>query len=303
MNFEISKDEYKNGAPRRYKLELSLTGAVGLGTVTFLGLVWVFIFGVLVGRGYQPEKAVPELARIMPEAQGKEKKGSEVIKPEDLTFLSTLREEPRHERESQAQAEVKQAAATQPAAAEKPAVAAPPASVAAQAPAKQAEKQAAASKSAASEQQTASSGSSAKPAAVAEVKAPSSAAGEEPVSRPEAPAASAEPGKVAQVEPAASPEEGGDSQEKLEEDIDQTRYDYVYQIASLSEPKAALRFRDKVRKLGFHSEVKVVQGEKKYWHRVVVHFQGRPIDTREMKAKLETLGVDKPLLRSKVPVS
>jgi len=294
MNFEISKDEYKNGAPRRYKLELSLTGALGLGTVLFLGLVWVFIFGVLVGRGYQPEKAVPELARLMPEGQSEPAAGPEVIQPEELTFLNSLRDEPR------------KPAAKQP-------------EVAPAEPERQESSVAARPETApvASEDagQTVAQASEASRTVYAPRKQPESQPESQPAaSRPDPATAEAKPALKPAKAPQAVAVAGQQAPEATsgapaaaeaqdEEEIDQTQYDYVYQIASLSEPAAALRFRDKVRKLGLHSEVKVVRGEKKYWHRVVVQFQGRPIDTREMKAKLKTLGVDKPLLRSKVPVS
>ncbi len=270
MNFEIGKEQSKNGSPKRYRLELSLTGALGLGTVLVLGLVWVFIFGVLVGRGYQPEKAVPELARIMPEEAGKKGEQLAVIQPEELTFLDTLRDEPRHGRPQvpqdtaggrapTAQQEAASALKAEPAAEKSPEPQPQPAS-----------RQVAAVTPQPEPQQATQPPQAQKPATAAEAK------------------------------PAGAKAEAGP---EVEEDIDETRYNYVYQIASLSEPQSALRFRDQVRELGLKSEVKVVRGQDKYWHRVVVQFQGRPIDTRDMKAKLRTLGVEKPLLRSKVPVS
>ncbi len=247
MKFDMGKDDRKGGAEKRYRVELSLTGVLGLGTILLLGLVWVFIFGVLVGRGYQPEQAVPELAKIMPDTQSKKvEEPPKVIQPEELTFLDKLRESP-----MPGGADAPKD--PEPQVAPAPVVAAP------------------------------AEGSVAAVAAAPSVQ-PSPPVSVQPDSAPPAAA-----------KPAAA---GGD------DDADQTRYDYVYQVASVNDPDAALRFRDKIRGKGLQSEVKVVRGDDgKYWHRVEVFFQGRPVDTREMKAKLQALGVDKPLLRSKKPVS
>ena len=90
--------------------------------------------------------------------------------------------------------------------------------------------------------------------------------------------------------------------EREEPKADTQVYDYVYQIASLQDPKAALQFRDKVNKLGLKAEVTVIKTDTKVWHRVVVHFRGMPEDTRDMKDKLAKVGVDKPLMKSKKPI-
>ena len=56
-------------------------------------MCWVFILGILLGRGYRPENAVPQLAQMMPTTEANklpnETPGSEpkVLKPEDLTFM------------------------------------------------------------------------------------------------------------------------------------------------------------------------------------------------------------------------
>lgn len=277
MKFEIEKDDYKNGKPRRYRLELSLTGLFGLGTILLLGLVWVFIFGVLVGRGYQPEEAVPELAKIMPEPERK-KEANDVIRPEELTFLDKLREDPVQE---------------VPAATSAP-------SVTKSAPLAESEK-----KKNNFQEVAAAAQQSAPPVSVLEA-APqpedAAAGGSDNDKGHRSPASASEPAK-AQIKDSPPADTTSERLPESEEDNDQTRYDYVYQIASLKDPEAALRFRDKVRALGLQSEVKVIRGENSYWHRVEVLFQGRPMDTRKMKAVLKSLGVDKPLLKSKKPVS
>lgn len=83
----------RDGPPRKFTLELSLGGLVTLGVAVIIGLIWVFIFGIIVGRGYRPEQAVPEIAKIMPDS-GRAPVVSEpprVLQPEDLKFHDALR--------------------------------------------------------------------------------------------------------------------------------------------------------------------------------------------------------------------
>jgi len=83
----------RDGPPRKFTLELSLGGLVTLGVAVIIGLVWVFIFGIIVGRGYRPEQAVPEIARIMPDASRAPLAGEppRVLQPEELNFHDALR--------------------------------------------------------------------------------------------------------------------------------------------------------------------------------------------------------------------
>jgi hypothetical protein len=81
-----------------------MTGLLSTIFVVVIGLTWIFILGVLVGRGYKPEKVMPELARIMPSAappavgspgspgsKGEEAKAqAKVLKPEELHYLENL---------------------------------------------------------------------------------------------------------------------------------------------------------------------------------------------------------------------
>lgn len=86
----------RDGPPRKFTLELSLGGLVTLGVAVIIGLVWVFIFGIIVGRGYRPEQAVPEIAKIMPDS-GRAPIVAEqpkVLQPEDLNFHEALRKDP-----------------------------------------------------------------------------------------------------------------------------------------------------------------------------------------------------------------
>ncbi len=65
-----------------------------MGIVAVLGISWVFILGILVGRGYRPEEAVPELAQIMPSTETpatlESSQPPTVLKPEELQFMEDL---------------------------------------------------------------------------------------------------------------------------------------------------------------------------------------------------------------------
>jgi len=90
----------ENGGPRKFTFEISTSGVVSVGIVVVLGMCWVFILGILVGRGYKPEAAVPQLAQIMPttEARMPDNTTSQappsVLKPEDLQFMEDIHGQP-----------------------------------------------------------------------------------------------------------------------------------------------------------------------------------------------------------------
>ncbi|WP_051694489.1 SPOR domain-containing protein [Desulfohalovibrio reitneri] len=87
-----------DGEKRVFTIRLTTGKAVGLGFLALLVLGWAFFLGIVLGRGYQPEKAVPEIARIMPEPSAEKAKAPEqperVLKPEELDYMDSLRKEP-----------------------------------------------------------------------------------------------------------------------------------------------------------------------------------------------------------------
>lgn len=89
----------ENGGPRKFTLEISMSGVVSVGIVVVLGMCWVFILGILVGRGYKPETAVPQIAQMMPTTEaklpdGEAKAPPSVLKPEDLQFMEDVHNQP-----------------------------------------------------------------------------------------------------------------------------------------------------------------------------------------------------------------
>ncbi|MFP4168728.1 MAG: SPOR domain-containing protein [Desulfonatronovibrionaceae bacterium] len=88
----------------RFQLTLGVKGGVYLLLFVFLAMVWSFILGVFIGRGYNPEDYVPEIARVIPEKEHSPDKAakSDTLRPEDLDFFERLtRDEPEPEKSEQ----------------------------------------------------------------------------------------------------------------------------------------------------------------------------------------------------------
>ncbi|MEW5774681.1 MAG: SPOR domain-containing protein, partial [Thermodesulfobacteriota bacterium] len=89
-----SRDNGSGKGGKRFTLSLSLPGMVVAVGVLLFGLAWTFVIGVLVGRGYRPEAAVPEIAALMPGAANASRGEVQVLKPEDLQYLDDLTKKP-----------------------------------------------------------------------------------------------------------------------------------------------------------------------------------------------------------------
>ena len=291
MKLELKRDGASSGS-KRFKYELTLGGLIGMGTVVVLGLIWVFIFGVLVGRGYQPERTMPELARIMPtpnpsasQQQVADKKDdkqqkSEVLKPEELLFFDKLKDSPDAGKDKKGGAPVATSAPATPAS--KHVATAPD-----KTPKSPAGKDVAESMS----------------EGLGRLETPQQKAVREAAKKAEKQQQdTAREAKVAK-EKEAKGKEAKQAKLAAEREEKEGRFSYVYQVASLADIQSATRYRDHVRSIGLNAEITQGEGGGKTWHRVVVHFKGKPEDTREMKAKLKSIGVDKPLLRSKLPLN
>lgn len=226
----MAKDNKKNeapkdGEPRRFCFSLSTTGIVSLGVVVIFGVIWVFILGVLVGRGYKPERDVPELEKIMPRAEAPAeatKKG--VLKPEELEFFDKLKQSPSDQ-------------------------------------AKDAPKKA-------------------KPKAEPPVRKVEKAKDKKEVVKP-----APKPEPAIKVTQASGP-----------------RFAYMYQVAATRDVAKAKAFAAKVEKFGYKTSVVEATTSSGTWHRVNAHFQGTPDETQKLKDDLATLGVKKPIMKTKKPL-
>lgn len=221
--------------PKVYTFNLSLGAMASIAVAGAAVLTAFFALGVLVGRGYQPEEAVPRLAQFMgkviPANQTKEPE-PEVLKPEELGFRERLtKDSPEEARPKKNKEEAK----AKPAETQKP---------------------------------------KAKPAAANEAAA-------EPAAKAIA----------AQQREAAAPAAANDPV-----------FDYVYQAAAFTELQRALKLQDDIRAAGLTPSIQQAQVKETTWYRVMVLFQGRPSDTRNMKDKLAGIGIKKPIMKSKKPL-
>lgn len=104
---QVSPTGSRKGEPlskRSYTLRLTFSSMLTAGIVLIIGIGWAFVLGVMVGRGYNPEQKVPQLANLLPAEQSaslpaREKVGddlpkAEVMKPEELRYASTLKGKP-----------------------------------------------------------------------------------------------------------------------------------------------------------------------------------------------------------------
>lgn len=94
-----ARNSKKNGSEsERFGMTLSGRGLAAVIVLFVIGLVWTFVLGVLVGRGYNPEEAVPRLAEFMPAAENATTKPAPadggVLKPEELEFFDELQKKP-----------------------------------------------------------------------------------------------------------------------------------------------------------------------------------------------------------------
>lgn len=270
IRFTREKDAGESGR-RKFIITLSPAGMAGLGAVCLFSFVWVFVFGLLVGRGFQPEEAIPELKRFMPTAGPRTESNASmaalssvsetnatggIIKPEELKFYDQLKTE--------AAPAPKRTPVPQP----------KPATVAQAQP----------------------------PARIVEQIQPAP----QPSATPPLPPKLAK--QVAAVPPSAPV---NDSVSSLAEQItagakgnndgaeDSTVYNYVYQVAAFRERGAAESLKSRIEAAGLKARIESIASNDATWYRIQVLFQGTPEDTRRMKDALLPLGISKPLLKDK----
>ena len=85
----------KKQSNKRFTVTLGWSGLFSVVVLIGISLVWAFIFGVIVGRGYQPESFFPALNKVVPQnEQGAksqtDKQRGESLRAEELGFLNSL---------------------------------------------------------------------------------------------------------------------------------------------------------------------------------------------------------------------
>ncbi|MCF8031280.1 MAG: SPOR domain-containing protein [Desulfohalobiaceae bacterium] len=85
----------KKKSNKPFTVTLGWSGLFSVVLLIGIALVWAFIFGVIVGRGYQPESFWPALSKVLPQKeQGVEsqtdKQRGESLRAEELGFINSL---------------------------------------------------------------------------------------------------------------------------------------------------------------------------------------------------------------------
>lgn len=78
---------------KKFSFQLGLSGFLSLAMLIIVGMAWSFILGVIVGRGYQPEKiALNAAQKVLPEDFPLlTEKNEPVLKSEELEFFDKLK--------------------------------------------------------------------------------------------------------------------------------------------------------------------------------------------------------------------
>jgi len=279
----------KDGGRKKgvYTINVTLPSLISAGIVAIIGFGWVFLLGVIVGRGYNPEERLG-IDRIMPKPAVNATAGGGsipmpggVIKAEELQFMDSLRA--------------------------KPAPVSGNAGVAVNA----------------SEIVTRNGRKDQKPepktdtkkdvkTARADTKANSrtdSRTDSKTTQKAEAkPEAKRDDRKTATTTAAASKDtrdskDAKDARTAESKPADGDRFDYVYQVAAYKTAAPANALKTKLEASGIKVRLDSSVENGVSWYRLNALFRGTPEDTRQLRAALAKHGIDKVILRSKTPVS
>lgn len=282
--FNVSKPPE---GPRKFSFEFTGPGLISVVVVGVLGIVWVFILGVLVGRGYKPENAVPQVAQIMPStapaAQQENREPPTVLKPEDLQFQDTLQGKKPQETVTVDSANKKPGDA--PGGATLTGGSAPVNSLA-PAPAAGAPGSAGAAVPTTALEKT--------PAPLPKGQVATSPA------QPDRKTPKADPAKPADPKDAKDAKAAKDSKDskdaKAAKDTKSQKIQATYQIAALDKQSQAQAEVDRLSKKGVKASVEEAKVDGKSLYRVIVQVKGTDA---EIKQTLEKAGAKKPILRDK----
>ncbi|WP_027720703.1 SPOR domain-containing protein [Maridesulfovibrio zosterae] len=81
---------------KKYTFTFTVPEIIGLCAGSVAALCAFFVLGILLGRGYQPEKDMPKLEMMMPSSSANssgEVKGG-VLKPEELQYIDAIKKKP-----------------------------------------------------------------------------------------------------------------------------------------------------------------------------------------------------------------
>lgn len=262
MGFAPTTSTDKDTGKKVYTFSLRLPELLGLTTIILVGFIWVFIFGLLVGRGYQPEEALPELKHIMPDSNAvATAEPLHKVKPAaaPITPVANGKSEATLEHTTQQPAKPKQAVL-------KP----EQLNFFEQLKAKENGEQVAATKSTSNKV----------------------------VTRPSQKAAS----KPAQkTMPVATNSTSKATQKKATTSLDRetATFEYIYQVAASTDKSAAVKLRKALSSKGFTATLATAVIKTTTWYRINVHFVGSDKALSNFKQRLASAGHNKPLLKKK----
>jgi cell division septation protein DedD len=249
---------------REIVFSLSPARLVGGIVALCLGYAVVFFLGVVLGRGYTPESAIPELARLMPEAAPSF--APRVVAPEEENPVNGDAAPSSVPPDRNDDVPFTQADLDYRERLKSGRQAAPPVRSGDRAVGEAGRK---------------GRGDAGKTAGAGAPQARQSAGGK----APERAGGAAKDGKNG----VASPARAG------------ALYRYVYQAASYKDGASGENFAGRLRAGGFNARTEQSTGNGVAWFRVMVEFTGRPADTDALREKLKGFGVPHALLRSKTP--
>uniref|UniRef100_B8DNX5 Sporulation domain protein n=1 Tax=Nitratidesulfovibrio vulgaris (strain DSM 19637 / Miyazaki F) TaxID=883 RepID=B8DNX5_NITV9 len=288
----------KDGGRKKgvYTINVTLPSLISAGIVAIIGFGWVFVLGVIVGRGYNPEERLG-IDRIMPKPAANASAGANptpmpggVIKPEDLQFMDSLRAKP---------APISGNAGVAVNASEIVAKNAKKDQKPDTKPDTKADTKADAKK----DTKTAKTDTKAdtKAAQKADTKADTKKDAQKDAKKTAT--ATAAPKDARESRDSKDTKDTKDTKTAETKPADGDRFDYVYQVAAYkaADPANALKAKLEASGIKVRLDSSVENGVS--WYRLNALFRGTPEDTRQLRAALSKHGIDKVILRSKTPVS
>jgi cell division protein FtsN len=98
MATKKKKSSTKTAKKKRITVSFTWSGLFSTAVLIVLSIIWAFILGILVGRGYSPDSLFPKLAGLLPQkdvpatTETTASKDDQVLKPEELGFFETLQQ-------------------------------------------------------------------------------------------------------------------------------------------------------------------------------------------------------------------
>lgn len=258
---------------RALMFSFSPAGLFALFLFAIIALAWAFIFGLLLGRGYQPEELIPEIAQIMPTPPPPPPNVAETLRPEDLNFYEQLknipiREEPVAPNPQKTRLLLKEEKNPDPIRTEK------------------------------------NNQSLSKPKTITPEKLQQAAVKSE-VQEQQAPDETTKvqeqqaPDETTKVQVQQAPDETTKKKTPVPPKKEEARFFYRYQIASLNDGATALGVQKTLEAKGMTASTTKIKVKGKNWYRIFVEIKGTEQDVKATAVKLKSMGFSDMILADK----